>query len=668
VDKVLVLHHLSGHAARIKALVETLRKESGNEICVVALNNAGQELKRENIEYKTLSDYIAREDYTGIEAKARAFVKALGTSQIDGGRTLTKLLEYDNTSLWWFVEADVCVYHIEPLLHLMNNLQQIMNLEKPAKILAINDESSLVKVIAAMARARNIPIELLPPKLSLRAHIIASSLLMKLKPLATPYIWLLRDFLRQNWLRLSSMGKATSRRNTVGRKIFLASMRREQKGVDPITGKETREDYILGPVVRKLDENGEDNLVFLHKFTSPLQVCLPGELIRGEKVIYRPWEYYKTLQIQRRIQKEKKRLARKWLELAGTEAFRALFKYKNISLWDISREEFRLMFQLSLPAVVRNIELAERIMAVEEPDILVLASENSRDNKALVIAANLKGIPVLAVQHGTAVASGDYVIDWRCSTEELNGSPPKSSIFPTKVAVYGEDTLNTFVNEIGYPYKERLIITGQPRYDILTRADEIFDKEKFCACFGIDPNKKMVLIASQDFNVAGNKEAFFRIVLKALKDIPEIQVVIKPKFNEKEEWHRKLAEEVGVRAVVLPTNANTNEALYASGVLITFYSTVAVEAMILERPVVTVNLTDAPDPMPFAESGAAIGVYKAEDIVPAIKDALESAEAGRRLEQGRKTYLSRQFHKLDSQATQRVVDLIYSMIENPEEH
>ena len=93
---------------------------------------------------------------------------------------------------------------------------------------------------------------------------------------------------------------------------------------------------------------------------------------------------------------------------------------------------------------------------------------------------------------------------------------------------------------------------------------------------------------------------------------------------------------------------------------------VALEAMILGKPVVTVNLTNQPDLVPYAQSGAALGVYKAEDIASAVRKVLQDPETRKGLELGRQKYLYEQFFKLDGQATKRVVDLIYRMIEERE--
>ncbi len=68
--------------------------------------------------------------------------------------------------------------------------------------------------------------------------------------------------------------------------------------------------------------------------------------------------------------------------------------------------------------------------------------------------------------------------------------------------------------------------------------------------------------------------------------------------------------------------------------------------------------------MPYASSGAAIGVYREEDIAPAMRDALYNEEARQRLAVNRKKFVYDYAYKQDRQASKRVAKLIKNMIRN----
>lgn len=664
-NNILIIHHISGSSARVKRLIDSLGKGADKRIWVVASNDTKEELERRGIECKTLSDYITEEDYARLEKESAAFVRSLGSKRFDGDMTLVKLLEYEHTSLWWFVEAFFHWLYMSRVIRYTSTLCSIFDQEKPNKIIVIDDASMLVKTAAVTSKAKNVSIQLLSLGLHQRLKTIIRSLRRKLMPQARFYFREVREFLRRQLWHSPVVGLAIMEKKEIQRKILFASRGTEYVVTDPATGKKRLEDPVLGSVVRELERDEANEIVFLYKSVGWFKLTLPKKAYEG-RVLYKPWEYYLTPQIQRAVSAKAKSLTGKWNQLKNTSSFIELWNHKGIDLWEVCRDELERIFLAELPAIVRYIELAKRIMEVERPDIMVVAAETLPSNKALVVAGNLRGIPALAVQHGVIAPVGDAIIDYPCSWEELNGTPSKKLTLPQRFAVYGESVKKVLMKEIGYPFEERLVITGQPQYDVLAKADKVFDRESFCAKWDIDVMKRIVLIASQTFHIAGNRDDFFRGISWALKDDHQMQIVIKPHPVEEAKWHKwykELMSEMGIKALVLPQKSNTYEALYACDVLITFYSTIALEAMILGKPVVTVNLTSQPDPMPYASKGAALGVYKAEDIAPAVKKALEDKETRERLEQGRQRYLYEQFYKLDGQATKRVVDLIYNMVE-----
>jgi 3-deoxy-D-manno-octulosonic-acid transferase len=92
-------------------------------------------------------------------------------------------------------------------------------------------------------------------------------------------------------------------------------------------------------------------------------------------------------------------------------------------------------------------------------------------------------------------------------------------------------------------------------------------------------------------------------------------------------------------------------------------STTALEAMILDKPVIIVDFIKNPFPTPYTESGAAIGVYKEEDLAPTIEKVLHNQKVQKELKNNRKQFVYEHAYKIDGQASKRVVDLIKLMIQ-----
>ncbi len=107
-----------------------------------------------------------------------------------------------------------------------------------------------------------------------------------------------------------------------------------------------------------------------------------------------------------------------------------------------------------------------------------------------------------------------------------------------------------------------------------------------------------------------------------------------------------------------------SELLAASDLMITRDSTVVFEANILQKPVITVNLSEWDEELPYAATGGALGVYKYEDIAPAIEAVLTDAAMPHNLATARAHFLRLHLGPLDGQATQRVIAAILRYLDS----
>ncbi len=215
---------------------------------------------------------------------------------------------------------------------------------------------------------------------------------------------------------------------------------------------------------------------------------------------------------------------------------------------------------------------------------------------------------------------------------------------------------------MGAPEKN-VFITGQPRFDLIQRVKtngrEVLEK------LNIPAGKGVVVLATQPLHSLWTEEErkeFLETIIEGLEQLPEKQLVIKLHPAEEEEDYRALLGKTGWQ-VVLCRDIDLYALLRACELLITVHSTVALEAMILGKPVITVNLTGRPDVMPYAASGAALGVYRPEDLVPAMTRALSDPETRSELARNRKKFVYEHAYKLDGRATKRVAGLIEWLIE-----
>ena len=121
---------------------------------------------------------------------------------------------------------------------------------------------------------------------------------------------------------------------------------------------------------------------------------------------------------------------------------------------------------------------------------------------------------------------------------------------------------------------------------------------------------------------------------------------------------KNLAHRLGVKVTVLPSNFDITQAIKACDFLITSYSTVAIEAMVASKPVVTVNLTGMPDVIPYARAGASLGVVSSDELLSTVIKIIEDPTFVHRQTASAKKYIDQELSHCDGKVTERFVELV----------
>jgi len=211
---------------------------------------------------------------------------------------------------------------------------------------------------------------------------------------------------------------------------------------------------------------------------------------------------------------------------------------------------------------------------------------------------------------------------------------------------------------------KKIVITGQPRYDILLQADQIYNRSKIMGGLGLDPSKKMILWATQT-HAFSHDENFKNVnaVYTAMSLLKDVQLVIK--LHPDEDQSAPLyAENRSYKPLILGRDVDIYGLLFACDLLITKNSTTALEAAVLNKPVIILNLSNEPDQVNYVHEGIALGVYESADLASAIKRSLDDDQLLEQLKAGRENYVEKYLYKNDGNATKRVLDLIMSLLPN----
>ena len=525
-------------------------------------------------------------------------VKRLSNTLAQDGRSLKEVLAYKGISLWWFVEHSI--------------------------YMSLKDESRKKSALNRFA--------------PITTFIITAFFILRLA------------------LRFL-VGRCLSGRKSRGtpKIIFCSSLWHwgEIWGLDPPHVKFG--DAILGNVIDEVSKRGFDAVCIDRDDSHKINLGKLYKKLSKSRGGWKTIESYASagMIMESLIWRSKMESAwKKFLE----EACENASAEERDTIRKIYRDS-RVFFSYHALQALVYINLADRMLSAEDPKALFVAGEHADSGRAIVAVGRTRGIPTMVIQHGFfAYKNVMYLND----PQEVSDEPsPNANPIADMFAVYGP-WAKEVLKKFNYPEK-RMVITGQPRYDILADAKSVFKKENFYRKFGIGKSAKVVLIATQPFSQRGDSEIFLRNTLKSLrrlKDSKEIEVIIKPHPVENEGWHRSIAEDECVDAKILPKESSIYEALNACDAMVTVHSTTIIEAMILLKPILTVRLTKAAYETPYAKKGAVIDVRKREDIAPALRKVLYDKATIERLKKAEKTYVYQHAYRQDGHATERVADVL----------
>ena len=252
----------------------------------------------------------------------------------------------------------------------------------------------------------------------------------------------------------------------------------------------------------------------------------------------------------------------------------------------------------------------------------------------------------------------------------LQDIPVPSKGDATKVCIWSEHQKEVFKERGGI--SEKLVITGSPMHDLIFQrskenSDEI--KNKVCKLLNINKKDEIILFATQPLFkdklcTYEEQRMLTKLIIKAVSNFDEYVLLIKLHPRESLGEYAYLEKHPLKKRfrVVEDKDADLYDLIQVSRIVITQGSTVGLDAMLFGREVITITTVGQKDPLGYAESGAAIGVHKEEDLVPAINDALYNEAIRGKLAEARKKFIYEHAYKQDGKASKRVVDLIIQMI------
>jgi hypothetical protein len=344
------------------------------------------------------------------------------------------------------------------------------------------------------------------------------------------------------------------------------------------------------------------------------------------------------------------RMRKAWRELRASPALQEAFSHKGVAFADLAGEDLAGSLLLQIPWAVRCYEEMSEALAATRPSVVCLYAESSGWGRAAVAACRAHGVKTLGIQHGIL-----YPSYYSYRHDEDEADCPR----PDRTAVFGEAARRFLVLAGRYPAAS-LVVTGSPKFDELLEASRTWDRAAIRDRLGVSKGERLVAVASRFRGIRETHQSIgsaFPALVRATAALPRVKLLVKPHPAEGTDgYERTLRELRAERVSLLPPQADLMQLLFAADALVTVESLSAVEALVLGRPVLILNMPTNLREM--VENGVALGVPAGADPKGALQSVLEDEDLRQSLAEARSEYLGDVASGVDGHATERLLALL----------
>lgn len=324
-------------------------------------------------------------------------------------------------------------------------------------------------------------------------------------------------------------------------------------------------------------------------------------------------------------------------------ASKEVFVYNDFNLWPLIAPKIRRLFMRQFPMVAVEIEAVRHLLANHQVKGLLLTVDAHHGGRLFVAVSNKLGIPSIVIQHGVTAGEVGYV-----------------PVYATRFAAWGEYSKRWLIKK-GVP-PEKVIVTGQPRFDRLANFKPKISREDLCQRLDIPESHYLVLWIMDPISDAENN-IVLRMLLKAISTMTSISLIIRPHPGmSRLHWlQNQIQGQAKVR--ISSSTFDLYDVLKAMDVIIIQQSTVGLEALLLEKPVVKFDPLTKDDLVPYAQYGAVLTANNESELREALEKLLQpQAQIMNELAEGRRRFLEAYLYAIDGNSSLRVAHALQELM------
>ena len=305
-----------------------------------------------------------------------------------------------------------------------------------------------------------------------------------------------------------------------------------------------------------------------------------------------------------------------------------------------------------LPLAAEAIANARAALDAFRPKLLVVGNDLTLEGRAASRVAAQRGVPTATFMHGSI--SGNAMQRLHCVDRML---------------VYSKSHRQTLARQ-GFA-DERIVVCGAPYLDQRPRqTGQIHPALQ--ARLGLRSGEPWILVATSGPGHSVSHQHHQKVIdaiVRLSESLPQVPVVVKLHRKDHPSYYQAALRDhpagklAIVRADAQGFPADIFEWLNGCSVVLTGASTVAIEAMLMEVPVVTMDFCDELHDIDFIDAGATIHVATGKALTAKVGEILAARTPGQDVKSRVQSFLEDAFFALDGRSADRAAQALGELIE-----
>ena len=582
--------------------------DTNNSVAILWSSSFADFFKNAGINFLLFEEHSKKIDFHFVSKEVLELVNSFPHKKILNGKSLVELLDYNGYSLWWFLKQGF-YSHCTAAIKEIYTLKLIIKQGEADLIVILNDDEYFVSIIKEAIKESNIRIKTTKSGFWVKSRLISRNKKEAFLNYFPRVIRVIQGFYRSMQIN--------AKKNKYNVLLFTKS------DVWTNISANVHGDAYTYTILRDMLKSNEYNII-------PLDVAIyrsaAWTAIREKKKPFLPYEYFLfssffDAPIQSIINDYKLKFRNLWNDIDKKSTISKVLVCNNVVLYPILRQQIKYYFFGefdSLIGSIRNIETGKKLLRKYNINASICVDENG-NSRFLVFASKMENVLSIALQHGLIVQILNVAYSY--SNQDVHGYKNNLNCqFPDVTATYGKNSKSSII-QIGKYKPERIVVTGQPRTDIFIENKSRYSRERLSRKLGIDQKKKLVVFASQPLKEMSESKITLLAIIEAVRHLDNVSLVVKLHPGDDEAYYKNIIKESNYNAAAIK-NIDLYELLYCSDLVISIQSTVILEALIMNKPVIKVNLIENYDVLGGLKHDGLIEVFNDNDLKKAIRRVL----------------------------------------------